>query len=164
MQLQIVKDPNLYLLNITAVPVSCFEAFGYLITCGSNLNILSKQCCYHFSILWWHDIKCTSFSMELESCQNPAHTQNVFCSRITIHTHTKRVLLTHNDSHTRSVWFANTKHHSQTNVFCFNQVQTKIFQVQKKSFKYTKQFYKYGTLKAARGSEGICARISKAEN
>ena len=68
--------------------------------------------------------------MELESCQNPAHTQNVFCSRITIHTHTKRVLLTQNDSHTRSVWFANTKHHShhklmhfasETNTVCFTQ-------------------------------------------
>ena len=49
------------------------------------------------------------------------------------HTHAKRVLLMHNDSrkqktcfthaqrltHTGSVWFANTKHHSQNNAFCF---------------------------------------------
>ena len=91
--------------------------------------------------------------MELESCQNPAHTQNVFCSRITIHTPTKRVLLTHNDSHTRSVWFANTKHHSQTNAFCFrNKYSMFSTKYKKKSYKYTKQFYKYGTLKAARGS------------
>ena len=76
------------------------------------------------------------------------------------HTHTKRVLLTPNDSQTNSVWFVNTKHHSQTNAYCsankktyisnkysmfyiyietyfFNdknilQVQTKIFQVQNK--------------------------------
>ena len=40
----------------------------------------------------------------------------------------------------------------------------KSFKYKKKSFKYTKQLYKYGTLKAARGSEGICAWISKAEN
>ena len=79
-------------------------------------------------------------------------------------THAKRVLLTHNDSHTRSVWFANTKH-SQTNAFCFRNKYSMFYtKYKKKSFKYTKQFYKYGTLKAARGSEGICARISKAEN
>ena len=70
--------------------------------------------------------------MELESCQNPAHTQNVFCSRITIHTHTKRVLLTHNDSHTRSVWFANTKHHSQTNAFCFRNKYSMFYTKYKK--------------------------------
>ena len=116
--------------------------------------------------------------MELESCQNPTHTQNVFYSRTTIHTHTKRVLLTHNDSHTRSVWFANTKHHSQTNAFCFrnkyimfyiykatyffnykkisSKYKLKSFKYKKKSFKHKKQFYKYGNLKVARGCEGMC--------
>ena len=104
--------------------------------------------------------------MELESCQNPAHTQNVFCSCITIHTHAQCGLQIQNIIH-KLMHFA-----SETNTVCFThivqtkifQVQTKIFEVQKKSFKYTKQFYKYGTLKAARGSEGICAWISKAEN
>jgi hypothetical protein len=93
-------------------------------------------------------------AMELESCQNPAHTQNVFCSRITIHTHTKRVLLTHNDSHTRSVWFANTKHHSQTNAFCFRNKyimcytykETYFFNYKKISSKYElKSFSHYTT-------------------
>ena len=50
--------------------------------------------------------------MELESCQNPTHTQN------DSHKH-KTCFTLHNESHTRSVWFANTKHHSQTNAFCF---------------------------------------------
>ena len=87
-------------------------------------------------------------------------------------THAKRVLLTHNDSHTRSVWFANTKHHSQTNAFCFRNKYSMFYtyketyffnykkissKYKKKSFKYTKQFYKYGTLRVdlkafARGS------------
>ena len=68
------------------------------------------------------------------------------------------------NSHTSSVWFANTKHHSQTNAFCFRNKYNMFYtKYKKKSFKYTKLFYKYGTLKAARGSEGICARISKAE-
>jgi hypothetical protein len=87
------------------------------------------------------------------------------------HIHTKRDLLTQNDSHTHNVfysrttihmfciWFANTKHHSQTNAFCFRnkysmfytyketflqlqkniQVQTKIFQVQTKIFQAQKK-------------------------
>ena len=67
--------------------------------------------------------------MELESCQNPAHTQNTFCSRITIHTHTKRVLLTHNDSHTHAqcgLQIQNIIHKlmhfaSETNTVCFTQ-------------------------------------------
>ena len=125
-------------------------------------------------MFFFHDDqqKTTMLPMELDSCQNPEHTQNVFCSRITIHTHTKRVLLTQNDSHTRSVWFANTKHHSQTNAFCFRNKYSMFYtKYKKKSFKYTKQFYKYGTRKLrvdrnafAHGSDCICARISKAEN
>ena len=90
-------------------------------------------------------------TMELESCQNPAHTQNVFCSRITIHTHTKRVLLTHNDSHTRSVWFANTKHHSQTNAFYFRN---------KYSMFYTKYLQVHKTILQVRNAES-CALIGR---
>jgi hypothetical protein len=68
-----------------------------------------------------------SSCMELESCQNPAHTQNVFCSRITIHTHTKRVLLTQNESHTRSVhWKKGFMPHFIWLLFC-NSIQINIF-------------------------------------
>ena len=50
----------------------------------------------------------------------------------------------------------------QTKIF---QVQTKIFQVQKKILQVQKTIWKkYGNLKVARGSEGICAWISQAEN
>ena len=93
-----------------------------------------------------------SHSMELDSCQNPAHTQNVFCSRITIHTHTKRVLLTHNDSHTRSVWFANTKHHSQTNAFCFRNKYSMFYtKYNKKILQVHKTILQVRNTKAARG-------------
>ena len=54
-------------------------------------------------------------SMELESCQNPAHTQNVFCSRITIHTHTHCGLQISNIIH-KLMHFA-----SETNTVCFTQ-------------------------------------------
>ena len=61
--------------------------------------------------------------------------------------------------------------HIQRNIFLqlqknILQVQTKIFQVQKKILQVHKTILQvaYGTLKAARGSEGICAWISKAEN
>jgi hypothetical protein len=75
--------------------------------------------------------------MELESCQKKTHTQNVFYSRTTIHTHTKRALLTQNDSLTNSVWFANTKHHSQTNAFCFRNKYS-MFYTYKETY-----FFKY---------------------
>ena len=75
--------------------------------------------------------------MELESCQNPAHMQNVFCSRTTIHTN--------------SVWFANTKHHSQTNAFCFRNKysmyytykETYFFNYKKVSSKHKLKSFKY---------------------
>ena len=51
--------------------------------------------------------------MELESCQNPAHTQNVFCSRITIHTHTHCGLQISNIIH-KLMHFA-----SERNKVCF---------------------------------------------
>jgi hypothetical protein len=76
--------------------------------------------------------------MELESCQNPAHTLNVFCSRTTIHTHTKRVLLTHNDSHTCVVCKYKTSFTNECILlqkqiqYVLHIVQTKIFRVQKK--------------------------------
>ena len=86
--------------------------------------------------------------MELESCQNPAHTQNVFCSRTTIHTHAQCGLQIQNIIH-KLMYFASIKY-------------------KLKSFKYKKNpsstQNKYGTLKVARGSEDICAWISKAEN
>ena len=81
------------------------------------------------------------------------------------HTHTKRVLLTPNDSQTNSVWSANAKHHSQTNTFCFannkytNQTNTScfrnkycmfytyketyFFKYKKVSFKYKLKSFKY---------------------
>jgi hypothetical protein len=106
-----------------------------------------------------------SLAVELESCQNPTHTQNVFYSRTTIHTHTKRVLLTHNDSHTRSVWFANTKHHSQTNAFCFRNKysmfytykETYFFKYKRISSKHKLKSFKYKKLQV-RKSES-CAWI-----
>ena len=85
--------------------------------------------------------------MELESCQNPTHTQN------DSHKH-KTCFTLHNESHTRSVWFANTKHHSQTNAFCFRNKysmfytykETYFFNYKKISSKYElKSFSHYTT-------------------
>ena len=87
-------------------------------------------------------------AMELESCQNPTHTKTCF-------THAQR--------------FTNTKHHSQTYAFCFRNKYIMFYTYKEtyffnyKKIKVQTIFYKYGTLKVARGSEGICAWISNAE-
>jgi len=62
-------------------------------------------------------------------CRNLTHTQNVFYSHPMIHK--QSVLLTPNDSQTNSMWFVNTKHHSQTNAYCSaNKKNVPIKQIQ----------------------------------
>ena len=58
--------------------------------------------------------------------------------------------------------------YKETYFFNYKKISSKYklksFKYKLKSFKYKKQFYKYGNLKVTRGSEGICAWNSNAEN
>ena len=76
--------------------------------------------------------------MELESCRNRPHTQNVFYSRTTIHTHTKNFVLQIRNVHIKQI-----HHASETNTVCFTHTKKHISSITKISSKYKLKSFKY---------------------